>query len=138
MKILIKTWTIFLFYSCLSTQNTMDSYTELYKIKKIQPKNNWYIIYAEKQDSVFKIISGREIGLNYECEKIKVGKFYAFELKSRRNNVPEISGVKLSPVNYLDIECYSYDKDTEICIEPKKGIYDLYHTNNLKGLCFFQ
>ena len=138
MKTLIKICVVFLFHSCLSTQNTINSNTGLYKIKKIQTKNDWYIIYAEKQDSTFKIVSGSEIGLNSECEKIRVGKSYAFELKSRRNNVPEINGVKLSPVNYLDIECYSFDKDTEICIEPKKGIYDLYHANNLKGLCFFQ
>lgn len=106
-------------------------------MKKIKSKNAWYIIYAEKQDTLYKVVVKKEI-VSGECKKIAVGKYYDLELKSRRENAPEINGVKLQPMNYLDVECFSYDEETEICIEPKKRIYDLYYTNDLKGLCYLK
>lgn len=140
MKNFIKIYIAFLFISCVSAQDAVkkDDRKKMYRISRVETKNNWFIIYAEKQDSIFKIISGKEPYLNGDCKKIKVGKSYSFELKPRRGNAPEIGGVKLNPVNYLDIECFSYDAYTEICIEPKKGIYDLYYTYNLKGLCYIE
>jgi len=110
----------------------------MYLIKEIRSKNSWYIIYAQKQDSLYKIVVGKENKIDTSCKKITVGKYYNLDLKSRRANAPEIGGVKLQPVNYLDVDCYAYDEKTEICIEPKKGIYDLYYTKDLDGLCYLK
>jgi hypothetical protein len=140
MKILIYVFPLLLFSYCVNSKNLNQEQKDESKslIKEIKTKNSWHIIYAEKQDSLYKIIVGKEDIINKNCQKITVGKRYALELQSRRDNAPEIGGVKLNPVNYLDIECYAYDKETEICIEPKKGIYELYYTNNLKGLCYLK
>jgi len=135
MKILLCICSVLTLLSCSTPKGIAQGQKEEpgYLIKKIKSKNSWHIIYAQKQDSLYKIV---------------VGKYYDLELKSRRENVPVINGVKLKPVNYLDVkspaydkegvECYSYDEKTEICIEPKKGIYDLYYTDDLKGLCYLK
>lgn len=140
MKILLCICLLLALFSC-STQKGMPQGGKEesgYLIKKITSKNSWYIIYAKKQDSLYKIIVRKEDLWGGDCKKIAVGKYYDLELKSRRENAPEINGVKLKPANYLDVECYSYDHETEICIEPKKGIYDLYYTDDLKGLCYLK
>lgn len=150
MKILLCIYSILMLLSCSASKGVTQGVMEEsgYLIKKIKNKNSWHIIYAQKKDSLYKIVVGKEDLLRGECNKIVVGKFYDLELKSRRENVPVINGVRLKPVNYLDvkspaydkegIECYSYDEKTEICIEPKKGIYDLYYTDDLKGLCYLK
>ncbi|MEM6524671.1 MAG: hypothetical protein AAF693_12790 [Bacteroidota bacterium] len=148
MRILLNVYLVLMIFSCSSSKGlTQDEDLESkYFIKKIKTKNSWHIIYASKQDNLYKIVVGKEAVANRECEKIAVNKYYALALKSRRENVPVINGVKLKPINHLDvesnaydkkgIECYSYDEDTEICIEPKNEIYDLYYTGDLKGLCY--
>jgi hypothetical protein len=109
-----------------------------FKVKKIDSINNWYIIYASKQDSLFKIVVKKEITTNINCSKIIRGQSYDFKLHSRKTNYPEINGIKINPGNSLDIACYTFDENTNICIEPKKGIYDLYYAENLKGLCILK
>lgn len=126
-------------HSCFASKalNKMPKNGSLYLIKSIDPVNNWYIIYAEKKDSVYKIVVKKEKYPSLKCKRgIVVGESYRLELHSRKNEVPVINGVKISPVNYLDIQCYTYEENTVICIDPKKGIYDLYHTPNIKGLCY--
>jgi len=125
-----------LFFSCKNSQNIVhkDSKT-LFKVIKIDFINTWGIIYATRNDTLFKIVSKIDKSYNDSCNQVQKGGYYAFELNSRRDNVPEINGIKLKPVNYLDIECYGFDEKTNICIEPKKGIYDLHFAKNLKGLC---
>jgi len=140
MKIFLYVYSILVLVSCSSPKGITQGRGEgsMYLIKKIKSKNSWYIIYAKKQDSLYKIVVRKEGLSGDDCKKIVVGKYYDLELKSRRDNAPEINGVKLKPVNYLDVECFSYDEETEICIEPKKGIYDLYYTDDLKGLCYLK
>jgi len=121
--------------SCKTSKLTNQANDLSYLVKKINSKNNWHIIYASKQDSLFKIIVGKETNTTYNCDKIKVGEYYNLKLHSRKSEVVEINGVRVQPVNLLDIQCYTYNKETTICIEPQKGIYDLYHAENLKGLC---
>lgn len=123
-----------LILSCASSRELNQDYSE-YRIEKIISKNSWYIVYATKQDTLYKIVTAAN-ETNEDCSKIAVGKRYELDLKSRRENAPEVNGTKLQPVNYLDIQCFSYDTETEICIEPKKGIYDLHFTDDLNGLCY--
>jgi len=107
-----------------------------YLIKKIDKKNSWYIIYAERKDTLYKIVSYADNGINENCKKIVVGRRYDFDLKSKKENAPMIGDVKLDPVGYTG--CYQFDDKTTICLEPKRGIYDLFYTNNLKGICYLK
>jgi len=129
-----------LFISCGKTALT-DKENNLkltsYKVYKIETINDYYLIYAKKKDSLYKIVSKNEPSIS-GCQKIKLNNYYNFKLHSRRENAPTIGGVKLNPINYLDVECYMYDKDTKICIDAKNGIFDLYYAENVKGLCFIK
>ena len=148
MKILLSIYVMLSMLSCSSSKGVTQEIVgySMYLVKKIKSKNSWHIIYAQKQDSLYKIVVGKEVMAHDGCNKIVVGKSYDLELKSRKENVPVINGVRLKPVNYLDVknsaygkggvECYAYDEETEICTEPKKGISDLNYTDNLKGLCY--
>lgn len=144
-KIIYIFFTVILF-SCSSSKTTVQGNVSGFLIKKITNKNSWHIIYAQKQDSLYKIVVEKKNVKSKNCEKITVGQYYDFELLSRRENIPVIGGIKLRPANYLDvessayvkegIECYLYDNKTEICTEPKKRIYDIYYTSDLNGLCY--
>ncbi|MDA3614207.1 hypothetical protein [Polluticaenibacter yanchengensis] len=148
MRYLIIIFLALIMYSCSNGKNAPKGIqvNMLYLIKKIDKKDSWYLIYAERNDSLYKIVSKDQGKENANCNEIMIGKFYNIVLKSRKDNVPEINGIKLKPVNYIDarspaydkdgIECYLYDDKTEICIEPEKGIYDLYYTDDLKGICY--
>ncbi len=67
--------------------------------------------------------------------KIKVGNSYKLKLNSI---IPVINGVKMIPMNYLDFEGISLDEKTTININPDGGIYDIYKSDNLKGLYLFE
>lgn len=137
MKYLLILFSLTFACSCKNIQRTMiKNETFQYEIEKIDSINNWYILNAKKNDTVYKIISKKINLANGKCEKIKIGEKYRFSLHSRNENPPTINGVKLRPQNYLDIRCYSFDEKTEICIEPEKGIYNLYFTKELQGLCY--
>jgi hypothetical protein len=140
MKVLGSAILIFiLLCSCADSKNlgNMSQSDSLYLIKTIDSVNNWYTIYATKNDSSYKIV--KKENQNLGCKRvITVGQSYNLVLHSRKNEVPEINGVKIKPVNSLDVQCYTYDEGTNICIETKKGIYDLYHTPNIKGLCYIE
>ena len=66
--------TAFLLTGSLAAKSSVQNDESSYLIEKIQRKNEWYIIYARKQDSVFKIISEVDTG---ECsnEKLNPGNF---------------------------------------------------------------
>jgi hypothetical protein len=142
MKILGSIIMIFvLLCSCVDSKdsNNTSHSGSLYLIKAIDSVNKWYTIYATRNDSSYKIVVKKAEHQNLECKRmIMVGQSYKFVLSSRKNEVPEINGVKIKPVNSHDIQCYSYDDSTNICIETKKGIYDLYHTPNIRGLCYIE
>ncbi len=104
-----------------------------YFVKSIESQNSWNIIYLERDSIMFKVVN--KIVEGTDCSEIEVGEFYDLVLKSRSETAPEIDGIKLRPINKLDVECYSFDKETEICIEPERGINDIYITDDLIGLC---
>jgi hypothetical protein len=138
MKTLIYLLVSVVLFSCSTTKKamTVSNNNINYLIKKIDKKNSWYIIYAERKDTLFKIVSYAESKVDENCKKIVVGGKYDFELKSKKENAPIIGGIKLDPVGYTG--CYEFDKETTICLEPKRGIYDLFYTNDLKGICYLK
>lgn len=125
---------VFIALSCKSSLPNRVS-ENLYRIYKIDSINDYYLIYAKRGDSLFKIVSKRE--LVGKQQEIKVNKSYPLKLHSRRENLPTISGVKLEPMNYLDVECFGYDKNTTICIE-RDSINDLHYAENIKGKYFIK
>lgn len=123
---------IILFTSCgqfkhLKTDNSG------YAVFKIDSLNNYYLIYAKQKDSTYKIVSKKEKPL-FGYRKVKIGNIYDFTLHSRTSQAPIINGVKMSPINYMDVRCFRFDKETDICKED--GIYDLYSADNLKGIYY--
>lgn len=118
--------------STVKKQERLFKEESLYGVYKIDSINNYYLIYASKNDSLYKIVSSKEKKSN--CNLIKKGSSYKFNLVSIKENAPLIGGIKIKPINYMDVNCYQFDKETSICKE--KGIYDLYLANNIKGLCF--
>ena len=114
----------------LTNSNSLQSSTEdCYKVTRIETVDNYYQIYATKDKVAYKIIS-REDYLPKKGTKLKVGNCYLLQLKSRTDLLPTIDGVKLVPLNYLDIE-YMHE-NTPIKIDG--GSKDLYYADNLKGL----
>jgi hypothetical protein len=92
-----------------------------YKISKIDSINEVYIIYAIRNDSIFKIVSEKENG---GCKKIKKGHTYDLECQSLITGVSgklHIAGVKFN--------------GTLIKLEGGKVVWDLFYCENLKGLC---
>jgi len=117
---------------CCTTNKKIIEKKSEYMVAKLDSINNYYLIYATKNDSVFKIISKKEH--TAKCRPIKKGSNYPFKLKSMRDNAPTIGGIKISPMNHLDIQCFQFEENTIICKED--GIYDLYFAENINGLCF--
>lgn len=128
-EILFSVFICFVFYSC-NSQKTL--YNNEFKITKIEQMNDWYIIYAQKDKSKYKIVSKKSN--NKDGIKIVKRKRYKFVLHSKSDIAPTINGIKLVPQNYLDVRGYSFDEKTIICIEPEKGYYELYFCKDLDGL----
>jgi hypothetical protein len=83
-----------------------------------------------------KVVSKVEENLDDSCKEIVIGNSYYFDLKSNKQNAPTIKNVKLDPSGYTG--CYQFDSETSICLEPDKGIFDLFFTENLKGVCYLK
>jgi hypothetical protein len=118
--------------SCNSVKinNTDNSYA----ISNIEKNNNWYVIHAFKNDSLFKIVL--DAPTYDKCEKkIQIGKDYSLNLKSFKSILMESGNSKFIPVNYLDIRCKQFDEQTTICFEPEKKNYDLYFIEGIDVIC---
>lgn len=132
MKNLTITLVAILIISCSQYKKTIyDKKSDFYRISKLDSINTYFLIYATKKDSTYKIVSNKDYAKN--CNKIKVGSSYQLHLKSLKDNAPIINGIKMTPVNYLDIKCFQFDETTQICKED--GIYDLYFTDDIRGIC---
>ena len=106
-----------------------------YLVIKIDSINNWYLITASRNDSIFKIVSMKTQVC--DCQKISYGKRYNFDLQKRIENVLSKKGMKLIPVNYLDVSGANFNQDTDDFIPRESGVNGLYVCKNLKGLCYF-
>lgn len=122
-----------LFFS-FEKMNTNSVETD-YLVIKIDSIKNWYLISASRNDSVFKIVSMKTQVC--ECQKILNGKRYNFDLQKRMENVLSKNGMKLIPVNYLDVSGANFDQNTDVFIPRERGVNGLYVCKNLKGLCYF-
>lgn len=112
-----------------------DSIKE-YRIERITKKNNWYFIYASRNDSLFKIVSKRtaDKGKYTRHDKIRRHKNYHLILESYSDNAPVVNGVKVVIPGYTGGFCL--DSCTTVMLEPQNGIWNLYTSPNLKGLYY--
>lgn|GEM_PF-1344359 len=106
--------------------------TTSYKVYKIDSINSFYLIYAKRNDSLYKIVSKKATIIS--CNKIEKDGEYDFNLHSRLSD-RRIGNKEILPQNSLLVNCFSYDDSTTICLE-RDSINDLFYADNVKGLCF--
>jgi hypothetical protein len=124
---------IFLSVSCVTKKREM-AVTAVENIKlnnnceiiKIDSINNIYVLYAKRNDSLVKIVSMKQIDNN--CKQIEIGHIYNLKIKSffsdNFHQKLDIKGFKVS--------------NTIIKLEGNGVIWDLFSTENLKGLCYIE
>jgi hypothetical protein len=94
-----------------------------FQILNIDSLQQVYIIYATRNDSTIKIVSKKEI--MDKCQPITAGQFYDLNITSllwKTASKMHIGGVKYN--NQL------------IKLEGGKIVWDLFTSDNLKGLCY--
>lgn len=133
MKTLFFIITVGLFACCPGKyiEYTATEKGKVYLIKRIKRIGNWYAVYAKNGDIIYKIVTKVQPTNQNDC-KIRRGKYYQLEIRKM------LEGVTPQVYNYLDAPCHGFDSVTTICIEPKKGVHDLYVTSSLKGLCYIK
>jgi len=96
-----------------------------FKIIRIDSVANVYIIYAERNDTIFKILSSYKEKPN-DCKPIQKDEFYELKIKSLMENFAgklHIGGMRYGQLI--------------IMLEGDNGIiWDLFVSENLKGLCY--
>jgi hypothetical protein len=110
----------------------------LFKVTRIKSKGDYFIIIAERNDSLFKIISKKVSLINPNLELLKKGHYYSFafgdpNIELPKENVEPLSGIMTD----LDIKNNPFfiDGNTKIRF-TKRFHYRLYLSKNLKGLYY--
>lgn len=116
------------------SDKSVEQADTIYRIDAIDSVNSFYIIYAAKDNQKYKIVSKK--GNIEGCKKIMVGKVYKFTLESILAEKIKLGDKEFSSSNSLNVDCFSFDENTEICKEHSKGINDLHKTKDLVGLCY--
>lgn len=98
----------------------------LFKIKSIKDKGEFYIIYAKRNDSLFKILSDK---VKANGKKIKVNHYYKLELKKIFPR-DSIFGIAIAP----NAGIVGFDYGGKTIYKEKKSHNKVYRAKNLKGL----
>jgi len=114
--------------------------TNGYRVTKIDSLKSVYLVYARRNDTLFKIVSDKNQLTN--CNKIKAGRQYRFKLRSLyfTDLTPEekAHSIPLATVGNLHSAGIDWDgKGTIIKLEGD-SVRDIYYAKNLSGLCFQQ
>lgn len=110
--------------------NNSDNITHInqeapYRVLKIDSIESVFLVYLQRNDSVFKVVSPDTI--TNACQKISVDKEYDFDLKSwflreEFHVKMRVSGVRFNGVM--------------VSVEREGIVSDLFTTKNLNGLCY--
>ena len=103
-----------------------------YRVRKIESIGNFYVIYARKDGATFKIVSPKNDMEVYYGTKIRRGGTYNLVLRSKNDLLME-ANPNFVPIS-LWKTCTYFGNGTYICTNPRRGIYDLYFSENLVGL----
>lgn len=98
----------------------------LFKIKSIKDKGEFYIIYAKRNDSLFKILSDK---VKANGEKIKVNHYYKLELKQIFPR-DSIFGIAIAP----NAGIVGFDYGGKTIYKEKRSHNIVYDAKNLNGL----
>ncbi len=119
-------------FEYFSVFNSATKDSTKYKVYKIDSINNYYLIYAKKGHSLFKIISKKE-SMNH-CKTLIINKWYKLQLHS----ILSVNGHTIIPANQImEFSGWGIDETTTIAFEGD-SIRDLYYADNIKGLCLIK
>lgn len=125
-----------LYCSCKQTQNVVNTgnknFDQTYQILDIKEEKSVYIIYAQKNDSVFKVVSEKSIVIA-PCEEIQIGKSYLLDI-----NVifPLDTLLGMKVMSNLGI-ALTFKGGSSVSLDEKSH-FKLYKANNLNGLCYMR
>lgn len=133
---------LFVFFGCSVTNQSKKNISNNEKeheftVFKVDSVNNYYLIYAEKEDTLYKIISQKDKLIDCNNRKVRTNRKYNFKLYSVWNQDLYINGVNVGLNQTPRVNCIEYEDNTIICLE-KDSINDLHQAKNLKGLCIIE
>ena len=105
-----------------------------YKVKSVsKKKNNVVVVYAERNDSVFKIVSLYS-GKKYvdKSKRLKKGKLFSANLVSRRSTIEEAFNIKMLPS--LEVTYFVFNDVPIRIVELKKNVTDIYFSDDIDGM----
>lgn len=122
-------------YACSQTKHAISDNNipdNTYKIGKIVDEKSYFIIYAQRNDSIFKIVSQKQEIKRIPCVNIEVGKSYNLRL---RIIFPHDSILGYKTMNNLDISGTVLKGGVTVTIEERSH-YRIYESEDLSGLCY--
>lgn len=105
-----------------------------YKIKTIKKEKKFYIIYAYRNDKIYKIVSIKDTISCPKNQKIYEGKEYKLILESYFARYDK-NGMKLPFPGETGAGGLSFFGKTVDIEEADNYIWDLFRATNLRGLC---
>lgn len=133
MKFIFLLIVLFVVGCSIATSVTQDSTKEgttPYRIKKIRKKGSTYIIHAERNDSIFKIVSLFDETICTNCNRIKVNGKYILNLK-QAFLLDSLFGMSVAP--NLGIKGIGLPGGKVLDID-KRTLNRIYCATNLNGL----
>ncbi|GAB2767269.1 hypothetical protein GCM10027175_00080 [Hymenobacter latericoloratus] len=101
-----------------SSVNQINVYGE----ENTKERGGVYIIWAQRNDSIYKIVSHRSLSKYHRC--IKVGSCYSFQLKSYSNS------------DILGPAEEGFIINGTLVMADGESMYNLFYDENLRDLCF--
>lgn len=101
-----------------------------YKVK-MKKKNNVFFIYAEKNDSIYKIYTHYNGFREPNSVELKRGSVFNLPLKSFNQRMIDEMGM----ASWADITGTIY-YDVPVCKEEDKGIDDIYECGSINGIYY--
>lgn len=135
-RFIILTTIFFLSYillSCKFKDNLIINKNQLYTVYKIDSINSYYLLYLRKKNKKFKVISSKTT--NKKCRKTAIGDKIDVALESILDRKIKLGEGTITSSNNALVNCFYFEGNTKICKEEEEGIYDLFVTKNLNGLC---
>lgn len=117
----------------LTSCKSLDGQQKGYKVYKIETLGSYYVIYCEKDEMKYKIVSKESDYKEFKIyKKIEIGEVYNF-LLNQYDDKDKNPLTNTSTTPYI-IRCYMFT-DAKICEEE---FIKLYTTENLKGLYYIK